>query len=168
MPEFRFTKAYYVYAVLCQDGEGPGYIKIGYSGNIGSRLSGIKSNSPIPAKYFCTVEIGSNKNKAMAVESALLKQFEGRNTTGEWFRFDFNNPEDKRDFNEGCRRVFAYEIGPDYEWWTKISVEEYEKYVKERTHAFLNSKNRNKIVKKQSRMIEYRKRWLEYNSYRHP
>lgn len=113
---------HHVYALLCQDEGGPGYVKFGMSRDVESRLSSLRTSCPVKAKYLAVIDVGK-KERAMLVERALHEKFADRRKTGEWFGFDFSSPKDKADFNTGCREVFAWHlIDRPERWWTKISI----------------------------------------------
>lgn len=132
---------YYVYAMLCQDGKGsPGYVKFGFSGRIGDRLSQLKSGCPIPAKYFLVYPVGALERTARQLERALHRRFKDRRIRGEWFRFDFESPEDKRDFTRGCNESLREVFREVREKWTPISVKALEESERQRRAWFLNSK----------------------------
>lgn len=156
MPIHKFDRPdqNYVYAMLCRDGDGPGYVKFGRSYRIGQRLTALRTSCPIPAKYFAIMEVPSYP-KAKAVEAALHRHFGDRKIKGEWFRFDFESLEDKRAFNDGCRLVFALHLKSPGSW-TKISVAEFDEYERRRRAAFLQSKNARKIMNQSARMAKTR------------
>lgn len=148
--------SYYVYAVLCQDGEGPLYVKFGYSGDIYRRLREINQGSPIPARYFAIIEV-SNRNDALDLEKGLHKVFDGRKSRGEWFRFDSKAEEDKAEFNEGCRWCFSqYRTVADQRSWTKVSVKALDKYFE----------NKKKLLSKYNFFEKRGKEEKEYAKYR--
>lgn len=135
---------YHVYAMLCQDGDGPGYVKFGHSSRIGKRLATLRVACPIPARYFAVVDIGWSKTLTLATERGLHQQFRCRKITGEWFRFDFSAPEDKRAFNEGSKAVFSSIHTLGNSWWSKISVAALDKYQQEKRDAYLAMDGENK------------------------
>lgn len=124
--------SYFLYALFCEDGGGPGYVKIGYTQRIGRRISSLRTSSPIPAKMLATVEIGASEIRAKQIESALHQRFADRKSTGEWFRFSFGDPQHRQLFNASCREVFRSHIGPDYPWWSTMSIEAMDRLDKER------------------------------------
>lgn len=118
---FDFSSGrHYVYAMLCRDGDGPLYIKIGKSDNIGQRLSSLRSSCPIPAKWFAVVEC-VNHIRQRELEVGIHRKFKHRKTKGEWFKFDSDSDADKREFNDVCAQCF-YDVGMGKANWTKISV----------------------------------------------
>lgn len=160
---FDMTNRSYVYALLCQDGDGPGYVKFGRSDRIGQRLSALRTSCPIPARYFAIMDVGCLP-VAKRVEKALHIQFKDRRIKGEWFRFDFKNLDDKKEFNYGCGLVFAAHIKPPFEW-TKISVKELDEYNKARQAMFLQSKNSNKAIAREKYRAKQRAAHKELAAY---
>ena len=160
LPSFELPE-YHVYALFCQDIEGPGYVKFGMSKNITKRLGQLRQGCPIPAKMFATAPVGASKDKAFQVERALHKVFVKKWSSGEWFRFDFSNDLDKRIFNRGSQKVFVHFFGADYPWWSQTSVEALDAYNKQRQQAFLRSKHRRKIEAKARYKVRQQSAWKE-------
>lgn len=154
------NRRYYVYAMLCQDGNGPGYVKFGMSMRIGTRLSALRLGCPIPARYFAVAKMAGQK-QARVVEAALHKRFVGRRMRkrGEWYGFDFDNPKDKADFNEGCARVFADHAKG---WWTKVSVASLDEHVNQIQKSYLSSKGRQIRFAMEQREQKAQKELSEY------
>lgn len=155
---------YHVYALLCQDKDGPGYVKFGMSKNIGARLDQLRQGCPVPARYFATVAVGRSSKRTREIERALHDKFSHRKirAQGEWFRFDFYDVGDKKEFNEGCKLVFAAYFGIDNcPWWEKVSVAAIEKHARQVRAQFMNSKHRPKILARAKAEDERRKAWKE-------
>lgn len=163
LPTFETRPTYHVYALLCQDESGPGYIKLGMSGNVTQRLTSLRTSCPIPAKYIATVRVGYDREKCLKVERHLQREFADRGTKmrGEWFRFSFSDPDDKKEFNRGCKRVLRHFFGEAHPWWEMISVDALDQYNKERQQAFLRSKHRRKIQAKARYKAQQRAAWKE-------
>lgn len=157
---------YYVYAALFRDRPGdPGYIKFGMSRKITQRLYHIRTNCPIPLRFVAVSGVGIGEKRTRRVEKALHKQFADRKATGEWFRFDFENPDDKRAFNDGCRAAFRSVLGTKYEWWTKISAAQIDAYAHRRRQEYLNSPHRKKLDRQQQARRDSNKAQAELASY---
>jgi hypothetical protein len=133
----------YVYAIFCQDGGGPGYVKFGHSTRLGDRLSVLSVSCPIPAKMFAFIHF-SRREKAIAVEKSLLKHFASRKVSGEWFRFEFTSRSDKDDFNAGCRKVFVVDHNVS-DWWVKVSAEAIKEDARRRRQEFLAKKTKRQL-----------------------
>jgi hypothetical protein len=163
LPTFETMPTYYIYALLCKDEDGPGYIKLGMSGNVTQRLTSLRTACPIPAQYIATVKVGYDREKCLKVESYLHREFAERKVKmrGEWFRFNFSEPEDKTEFNRGCKRVFRHFFGVAHPWWDIISVEALDKHNEERRREFLHSKHRRKIEAKSRYKAQQRAAWKE-------
>lgn len=156
-------KRYHVYAMLCQDADGPGYIKFGYSTRIGERLSQLRTGCPIPAQYFAVVEL-SHQHVMKTLERMLHRIFADRRVTGEWFRFDFDSEEDKRVFNDGCLAAFkACSETPI--WWTKISISALDEEARRQQRAFLKSAEAKKAKRARERASAQRRAWKELDKY---
>ena len=165
IPDFPFEN-FYVYAMFCQDEPGKGYVKIGHSKDIGTRLSQLRTGSPIQAQLFAVIHAGHSKSLALSLERRLHKRFADRRVRGEWFRFDFDSEVDKQVFNTGCREVFTAFYPPnDYQYWTKLSVAALDAYAKQRQTEYLNSKHRRKIKKRQKGEQDRRRAWRELGDY---
>ena len=108
-----------MYALLCQDTDGVGYIKIGRSRRVWQRIDALLTGCPIPAKYVAIAKM-PNKTMTGRIERRLHKAFKDRKTQGEWFRFDFSNNDDKRVFNSECRKAFNMLRNPAK--WEKINL----------------------------------------------
>lgn len=147
---------YHVYAMLCQDGGGPLYVKFGRTRDLDRRLSALRTGSPIPAKYFAFVETRAAYQQ-IQVEKGLHHVFAGRKTNGEWFRFDASSPSDKDYFNNGCVEVFLAFLGPGRSW-EKISISQFDRIRKRQKAAYLNSRGRRKADAK-------RAAWKELENY---
>lgn len=110
----------YVYAVLCEDSAGKGFVKFGISTKIDKRLSSIRTSCPLDVGYFAIHEC-FNSSEMKSLEKALFLRFAKRRGNGEWFSFDFKNEQDKKEFNAGSREVFRGSYNKD--GWDKIHPE---------------------------------------------
>jgi hypothetical protein len=156
---------HYCYAMLCRDEDGPLYVKFGRTDHLGQRLSQLRSNCPIPAKWFGVVELRNHILQGM-VERSLHRHFKERQTKGEWFKFDADLPEDKEAFNQGCRKCFADCNIPDH-WWSKISVPALDRYARQRQREYLNKiGSRQSVEEHNKRLARGRAKAREYKSYR--
>ena len=130
IPNYFKKDSIYVYALLCRDSGGPIYIKFGRSKDIVSRITSLQTGIPIEIKYIAFVDVGWSLKNACAVERSLHRQFKDRNTSGEWFKFDFDSELDKKEFNDGCRAAFKAAGYLDL-WWQKVSMAAMSKYLAE-------------------------------------
>lgn len=163
LPSLSQSPRYHVYALLCQDKGGPGYIKFGMSMNIGSRLSSLRTACPIPVRYIATCSAGYCRDKARRLEKALHLAFANRRikNRGEWFRFDFSNPEDKQCFNDTCKSVFQVHFRESGHWWTQISVDALDRAEKERRRNLVTTKKGQKVIAWGKYRTRQRKAWKE-------
>jgi len=159
IPTFRET--HYVYAMLCRDGDGPGYIKFGRSMRIGERLTALRTACPIPARYFAVVE-ANNYYNALNIERDLHRRFSERRVSGEWYRFDFDSPEDKHAFNYGTGCVLARYLTKERgDWWTKISVKALDAHQREKRQALLKSGQMKKLARRRESERARKRAWAE-------
>ena len=162
LPETKKPE-YYVYAMLCQDGDGPLYVKFGRSRKIGDRLSTLRTASPIPAKYFAVVQVPGAKLQGN-LEKALHRHFADRRITGEWFKFDSASADDKRAFNDGCALQIAKYIGAGH-YWEKLSVAALDEYAAERKAAFCRAMKNKKFAAKMRAQNASKAAWCELDRY---
>jgi len=155
------SSEYFVYAMLCQDGDGPLYVKFGRSRNITKRLSQLRTSCPIPAKFFAVVQVVTESQQGH-LERGLHAQFKKRRTTGEWFKFDSNSKDDKRAFNDGCLIQFVACLGSGYKW-EKISIKALNRYNKERRRIYY--KNKKFIDALHFAELNKKSAWKELDSY---
>jgi len=128
---------YYVYALLCKDSGGAGYVKFGFTRRIDLRLSQIKTACPIPIRTIALLEVQC-EDRQKRIEKALHNQFAERRLSGEWFSFDFSSTEDKKAFNEGCKRVFlAHVKNHDDQYWSTVDMRVLEALQKDGVSRFL-------------------------------
>jgi len=156
--------SYYVYALLCQDGEGPLYIKFGRTTQPTRRLSGLRVGCPIEPRYFCTVQV-PYQHAQRQLEKALHEEFKERRTVGEWFKFDAYDPSDKQQFQKGCALQMMKVLGPGYKW-EKISVRAKDAHEKERRKAMFSSGHFGRIQAKQQRKDKRERAWRELDNFR--
>jgi len=113
-------KGSFVYMLLCNDAEGPIYIKAGLSDTPTKRLNALRVACPITPRYFYVVEVHS-RDQAKIIEAELLSAFEPWHHNGEWFKIPV---EDKAEFNESWKKVFRFFSTPAWPLsWTKIAVQ---------------------------------------------
>lgn len=120
--EYNQHYRYYVYSLFCQDTGGAGYVKFGRSRRIDLRISQLRTGCPIPIKMVGLIEVFS-EDRQIRTEKALHAHFKDRRVSGEWFKFNFSSPEDKREFNDGCKKVFVEHLKKrDDQYWSTINV----------------------------------------------
>lgn len=116
-------RSQFVYSLLCQDGDGPLYVKFGISCDLTQRLDVFRTHGPIKPHFLCYVDC-KRRSLARELEKKLLKEFEAHHIHGEWFKFDSKDPADKRRFNDGCRKHIVMELGKG-KYWDVIDVPAY-------------------------------------------
>jgi hypothetical protein len=154
---------YYVYALLCKDDDGPGYVKFGRTQCMSKRFTQIKGSCPIPIRYIATVALPSEA-VGKIIEKRLHLHFRSRRVHGEWFRFDFFSPEDKRAFNDGCRHVFETNKTNLRQgtWWEVVDAQRYSAWLDGKRQLFLRKNSVSQIQRRQKNM----RRAREYAIYR--
>lgn len=140
---YIYPDRYYVYAMLCQDGDGPLYVKFGRSCDAEARMMQLRQGIPIPARWFLYVEVAGPRSQSN-LEKGLHRRFKARRTRGEWFKFDAYLDSDKAEFRDGCKAEYAMITGGDLRW-RRIHVPTLEKKMEERKRAFVHSKTRNRL-----------------------
>jgi hypothetical protein len=83
MVDAAIERAWFVYMCLCQDDDGPIYVKVGMSNCPHRRLSALRTGNPIPVHQFYICQVHS-KRKAKILERALHIGFGRWGLTGEW------------------------------------------------------------------------------------
>lgn len=143
---------YYIYCLFCQDSGGAGYVKFGRSRRIDLRISQLRVGCPIPIKMVGLLEL-RDEDRQKRTEKALHQYFKGRKVRGEWFAFDFKDPDDKRAFNEGCKKVFVEHLGKrDEQYWSTINMKALDAENSERRRWFLSlPENEKRRVAQRSR-----------------
>lgn len=103
--------AVFVYAACTEDG----FVKIGISRTPYDRIYSIHCGSPSPVRAAQWVWVGS-LSKGQEIEKRVRKEWEGRHTRGEWYRFDYSAEADKRDFHDTLSAVVEVVTGAKPEW----------------------------------------------------
>lgn len=103
-----------IYAAFCHGDEG-GLVKVGVSAAPMRRAYAIHSNCPYPLETFVWCWAG-RKDMTYQAEAFVHKQFAARQTRGEWFRFDYSEPADKREFNDTMKQTFQAVTGKALRW----------------------------------------------------
>lgn len=109
MPNLRLyngnglLSCHYVYSLICQDDDGPLYIKMGMSANPMQRLNEIRTGNPIQVISLAWVDVVS-KQKASILESALHIGAMHWHHTLEWFKVSLS---DFDDFKFACKGVLT-------------------------------------------------------------
>lgn len=107
--------------LLIGENTGGGFMKIGCSTQPLYRWKQL-AVSPVSDKYMPDVKYAAiwrakDIKQSRRVEKLLHHRFRERKIEGEWYRFDFKNLADKREFNEGCKKIL------DGGWWEKFGFD---------------------------------------------
>jgi hypothetical protein len=91
---------------MCEDESG-GCVKIGFSKEPIKRWEALAHAGQIlkPVKRIAVFKAESPR-AARLIEKKFHASFAERRIQGEWFRFDFKNPDDKKEFNDTSRKHF--------------------------------------------------------------
>jgi hypothetical protein len=113
IPEYAW-----VYLLIGENDSG-GFMKIGCSSQPLRRWKDL-AVSPVSDKYMPDVKYAAiwraeNSKDSYRVETLLHHRFRDRRIEGEWFRFDFKALADKREFNDGCKKILTRG------WWEKFN-----------------------------------------------
>lgn len=111
----------YVYLLLCRDGDGPIYAKIGISDSPLDRFASLRNNCAVEPRQFMYVHCRSRR-LARTVESELHDAFKRWRVAGEWFKLDLAA---KPEFNAGWREVFSRHNKVLKLQWERINVRQY-------------------------------------------
>jgi len=90
----------YVYLFIVHDPEASGqvgYVKFGQSKNPLERAATIKTGCPIPLVRLTLVQ-APNQKSARSLEQALLQQYAGMQSQGEWIRIFWGDKEQRSKF----------------------------------------------------------------------
>jgi predicted GIY-YIG superfamily endonuclease len=111
----------YVYMLLCQEAEGPIFVKIGMTDNPIARFRQLRNGCPHTPRQFAYFETYSRK-EASRIERSLHKAYAKWHAHHEWFSF---REDDKPSFNNVWKYVLFVSStnGRKFEW-TKISTAE--------------------------------------------
>lgn len=94
-----------------------GFVKVGISRVPAERLYDVHCGSPSPIKAIQWVWIGSLK-AGRDLEAQIRREWKDRNSRGEWYRFDYSKPEDKREFHDTLAAVL--EVAGVTAPWTRF------------------------------------------------
>ncbi len=129
-------KGSYVYMLLCQDLNGPIYVKIGISDRPTDRMHALRRTCAVTPHIFATIEVRT-RQKARRIEDHLKEAYNNYNTVGEWFLFQES---DKTEFNRIWKLVLLIFSDPDQNLkWETVAIKPFEQI------AFRNKMN-NRIM----------------------
>ncbi len=96
----------YVYVLMARDGDGPMYVKVGRSDNPIKRISNVQVGCP-----FRIVKAGMVKcltiEQASSIERELHLLLQDHWSSGEWFRFDWKDTEQRQKLQSMMEVAFA-------------------------------------------------------------
>jgi len=92
----------YVYMLLCQDFDGPVYVKVGVSHSPLQRLAALKTSCPMTPQRLAYA-VTPTRSRAFRIERDLHKEMARWRNQGEWFRVEMA---EKAEFNAAWHKVF--------------------------------------------------------------
>lgn len=121
----------YVLAAPASDTEC--YFKIGITSNINTRPLDVQVGCPVKIMEVLYRGIGSEL-AARAVERDFHNAFSPYSTSGEWFRFNLQDPAHKRDFNATARSILDPILGAGWKW-EKVSMKTLRREIADQRNA---------------------------------
>jgi hypothetical protein len=115
----RVYEHWSIYALFCVPAPGETLVKIGISSIVYDRALALQTGMAYPIDVMLHARVGE-RNVTAHLEGQLHKAFKHRNTSGEWFKFDINNPEDKAEFHSVFKKLYREKTGCNLSW-SKIS-----------------------------------------------
>jgi len=91
------------------------YFKVGYSSRLLSRISAVQTGCPMPITAVMNVPL-PDWREARNVENRLHGLLLGYRVSGEWFKFNMTDPEQKEDFGHACRTALTPVLGEGWKW----------------------------------------------------
>jgi hypothetical protein len=133
--------AVFLYAACTEDG----FVKVGISRTPFERLYQIHCGSPSPVRAAQWVYVGS-LNKGREIEKRVRKEWNSRHTRGEWYRFDYSQESEKRDFHDTLSAVYEVvtNIAPV---WEKLGPAKMEELIKAGNAIPRNAPNGRRLPK---------------------
>ena len=118
----------HTYILICVDeASGLIYAKIGRSEAPLDRVADLKTGCPFRVSELWVAQANAYR-EAIELETALHRHFRERRTSGEWFRFNLADPEDKAAFHAGLRHCVALHMPHVLKHgWTRVDMVEYQK-----------------------------------------
>lgn len=108
--------------LFCRDGDGPIYVKVGFSERPGARIGGLLTGCPIPAIRFASTELRDRRGARRAEKAmhAALAKWRGE---GEWFCL---LESDKEEFNKAWKAALAPFHEPAWPMrWSQLPLRPY-------------------------------------------
>lgn len=103
--------AVFVYAACTEDG----FVKVGISRAPFERIYSIHCGSPSRVRAAQWTWVGSLQ-RGRRIEKLVRKEWDRRHTRGEWYRFDYSDPAEKRDFHDTLGAVVEVVTGAVPKW----------------------------------------------------
>jgi hypothetical protein len=123
----------YVYMLVCRDGDGPVYVKVGITDSLDNRLQQLRSGCPVTPLQFYSIRV-PHRRRARAIERSLHGFLSDWWQQGEWFCL---NLDEKPKFNADLRAAFASfpkKWGPLK--WDQVAVQPLVKLAAQRSESY--------------------------------
>ena len=119
----------WTYMLLCRDGLGPIYVKVGISDNPLKRFNALVTSCGVMPQRFSFVNVRS-RDSAKKLEKDLLDAFSKWKTNGEWIRLKVT---EKKEFNVAWQKVFEKHATRDWPLrWVQCHAKGLRKYAQRR------------------------------------
>jgi hypothetical protein len=119
------ARKWYIYAVVIEPEPGEFLVKFGASTDPLRRVAEFRQG--LPLKPTILWACANSRSSAFKIERRIHKEFKGRRTFGEWFKFGID---DKQLFKEVPRVEYLAAVGEPLNW-SVTSCEEWLQYVNE-------------------------------------
>lgn len=136
----------YTLALLCELGQGVGFIKFVTTHNIESRLASIQPLAPLPIKHVAALRVRTIE-EAKALQKQLEVMFNFRILENGWYQFNFEAEEDKELFRTGSKAAIKMTLrAPIQTYWDSISSSDLKEYRRKATNKKKLQKHRKKLA----------------------
>lgn len=125
----------YVYMLLCRDGNGPVYVKVGVTDHPDQRLESLRRGCPVTPLQFHSMSI-PNRRRALFIERRLHRALREWRQHGEWFIVPMDH---KPRFNDAIKSALA---NLPSKWrqplqWSRIAVQPLVRLAQRRHFAYI-------------------------------
>lgn len=122
-----------VYMLLCRDGKGPIYVKVGLTDYLGNRVTQLLTGCPVPPQQLFSVKLW-NRHAARSMERALHCMLEEWWIQGEWYRVELS---EKDRFNAQIRMALGPMRRPGWPLeWDRMDVARYQTAAKQKQSTY--------------------------------
>lgn len=111
----RVYEHWSIYALFCTPTPTESLVKIGISSIVYDRALALQTGMAYPIEVMLHARVGE-RNITAHLEAQLHEAFRHRNTSGEWFKFNLTNPEDKAEFHSIFKKLYKAKTRCDLSW----------------------------------------------------